>query len=50
MYTYDYILVGSGLAGLYAAYLASKYGSVALLTKSNIVKVIPISLREALLQ
>ena len=36
MYTYDYILVGSGLAGLYAAYLASKYGSVALLTKSNI--------------
>ena len=36
MFTYDYILVGSGLAGLYAAFLASKHGNVALLTKSNV--------------
>ena len=33
---YDYIIVGSGLAGLYAAHQASKYGKVALLTKSDI--------------
>ena len=36
MFTYDYILVGSGLAGLYAAFLASKHGNVALITKSNV--------------
>lgn len=36
MQEYDYIIVGSGLAGLYAAYQASSHGSVALLTKSNI--------------
>jgi len=36
MRSYDYIIVGSGLAGLYAAYRASTYGRVALLTKSNI--------------
>ncbi|MCF8420937.1 MAG: L-aspartate oxidase [Melioribacteraceae bacterium] len=33
---YDFVIVGSGLAGLYCSYLASKYGSVALLTKSSI--------------
>ena len=36
MRNYDYIIVGSGLAGLYTAYRASAYGKVALLTKSNI--------------
>ncbi|WP_059025942.1 L-aspartate oxidase [Gabonibacter massiliensis] len=36
MCSYDYIIVGSGLAGLYTAYRASLYGKVALLTKSNI--------------
>lgn len=33
---YDYIIVGSGLAGLYAAFRASALGKVALLTKSDI--------------
>lgn len=33
---YDYIIVGSGLAGLYAAFNASAFGRVAVLTKSNI--------------
>ena len=33
---YDYIIVGSGLAGLYAAFRAAAYGKVALLTKSDI--------------
>jgi len=32
----DYIIIGSGLAGLYAAYHASKYGSVSLLTKHSL--------------
>ncbi len=36
MYQYDYVIVGSGLAGLYAAFRASAYGKVALLTKSSI--------------
>lgn len=36
MYNYDYIIVGSGLAGLYSAYRASRYGRVALITKSGI--------------
>lgn len=36
MHHYDYIIVGSGLAGLYTAFRASAYGKVALLTKSNI--------------
>lgn len=35
---YDYIIVGSGLAGLYAAFKASAFGQVALLTKSNITE------------
>jgi L-aspartate oxidase len=29
----DYLIIGSGLAGLYAAHCASKYGTVAILTK-----------------
>lgn len=33
---YDYLIVGSGLAGLYTAFRASAYGKVALLTKSDI--------------
>jgi L-aspartate oxidase len=36
MGTYDHVIIGSGLAGLYAAYRASARGKVALLTKSNI--------------
>lgn len=32
----DYLIVGSGAAGLYAAWNASKYGSVALVTKTNL--------------
>lgn len=35
---YDYIIAGSGLAGLYAAYHAASYGKVALLTKSGITE------------
>ena len=31
---YDYVVAGSGLAGLYVALRAAKYGTVALLTKS----------------
>lgn len=34
MLKFDYIIVGSGLAGLYAAYKASMKGSVAVITKS----------------
>ena len=34
MRKFDYIVVGSGLAGLYAAYKASFKGSVAVITKS----------------
>lgn len=36
MHHYDYIIVGSGLAGLYAAFRAAAYGKVAILTKSDI--------------
>lgn len=36
MLKFDYIIVGSGLAGLYAAYKASMKGSVAVITKSII--------------
>ena len=35
---YDYIIAGSGLAGLYTAYHAAAYGRVALLTKSGITE------------
>lgn len=35
---YDYIIAGSGLAGLYTAYLAASYGKVALLTKCGITE------------
>ncbi len=34
--TYDYIIVGSGIAGLYAAHLARQQGSVLVLTKGSI--------------
>lgn len=34
MLKFDYVVVGSGLAGLYAAYKASMRGSVAVITKS----------------
>jgi L-aspartate oxidase len=33
---YDYIIVGSGIAGLYTALLATKHGSVLILTKGSI--------------
>ena len=33
---FDYIIIGSGLAGLYAATRASKHGSVALITKTTL--------------
>lgn len=36
MQRYDYLIAGSGLAGLYAAFRASQYGSVAIITKSKI--------------
>ncbi len=36
IYDYDYLIIGSGLAGLYSAAYASKFGKVALLTKSTI--------------
>ncbi|MFA5849136.1 MAG: L-aspartate oxidase [Bacteroidales bacterium] len=36
MQTFDFVIVGSGLAGLYAAFRASRYGSVALVTKSKV--------------
>ena len=36
MLKFDYIVVGSGLAGLYSAYKASMKGSVAVITKSSI--------------
>ncbi|MEW6005939.1 MAG: L-aspartate oxidase [Stygiobacter sp.] len=31
---FDYVIIGAGLSGLYSAYLASKYGTVALITKT----------------
>ncbi|MCD6358702.1 MAG: L-aspartate oxidase [Dehalococcoidia bacterium] len=36
MKSYDYIVVGSGIAGLYAALIAKEHGSVLILTKSAI--------------
>src|SRR3990172_1894080 len=36
MRTYDYIIAGSGIAGLYAALLAREHGSVLILTKGSI--------------
>jgi L-aspartate oxidase len=34
--SYDYIIVGSGIAGLYAAHLAREHGTVLVLTKGSI--------------
>ncbi|HEX3034388.1 MAG TPA: FAD-binding protein, partial [Thermodesulfobacteriota bacterium] len=34
--SFDFLVVGSGLAGLYASLYASKFGEVALLTKSTL--------------
>ncbi len=36
MHYYDYIIIGSGIAGLYTALLAREYGSVLILTKGSI--------------
>jgi len=36
MVSYDYVVVGSGIAGLYTALLAQKQGSVLILTKGSI--------------
>lgn len=33
---FDFLIIGSGLAGLYSAYYASRYGKVAILTKSKL--------------
>ncbi len=34
--SFEYVIIGSGLAGLYTALEASKYGSVAIVTKSSV--------------
>src|SRR3990170_9068305 len=36
MKTYDYIIVGSGIAGLYAALLAQEWGKVLIVTKGSL--------------
>src|SRR6185436_13665102 len=36
MRSFDYVIVGSGIAGLYAALIAREYGSVLVLTKGSI--------------
>lgn len=33
---FDFLIIGSGLAGLYSAYYASRYGKVAIITKSKL--------------
>lgn len=38
MQHYDYLIAGSGLAGLYAAFRAARYGSVAIITKEIITE------------
>lgn len=35
-YQFDFVIIGAGLAGLYSALHASKYGTVALITKTTI--------------
>ena len=36
MSQYDYIIIGSGIAGLYTALLAREHGNVLIITKGNI--------------
>jgi L-aspartate oxidase len=36
MKQYDYVIIGSGIAGLYAALLAKERGSVLIITKGSI--------------
>src|SRR3989304_3469511 len=36
MKAYDYIIVGAGIAGLYAALLAQRHGSVVVITKGSV--------------
>ena len=36
MRTYDYVIIGSGIAGLYTALLAQRRGSVLILSKGGI--------------
>ncbi len=36
VYEYDYVIVGSGIAGLYTALLANQYGKVLILTKGKL--------------
>ena len=36
MSSFDYVIVGSGIAGLYAALIAREHGSVLILTKGSI--------------
>lgn len=36
MHQYDYLIAGSGLAGLYAAFRASRFGKVAVITKLKV--------------
>lgn len=36
MHHYNFLIAGSGLAGLYAAHIASKYGKVAIVTKHDV--------------
>ena len=51
MLKFDDIVIGSGLAGLYAAYKASMRGSVAVITKSFVrERAILLMLREVLLR
>jgi len=35
-YSYDFVIVGAGLAGLYSAMYASSFGKVAVITKTTL--------------